>query len=78
MGPHSVLPVNENVLPKTNLSPHAVKLDFLMMVMYSTLDCAKKQLEELLGKARFEVVGFWTPPKGGAGTAMLFEAKVRN
>lgn len=77
MGKDSILLINENVLPESNVPLYLAQLDLSMMAEFSSLDRTITQFRALLDTVGFEVVQIWTPSKPVPGSGMLFEAKKR-
>lgn len=74
MDPDSMLLLNENNLPESNVTLYSAEIDFSMMALFASLERTQKQWEELLESAGFEVVHVWKPQTQVAASAILFEA----
>ena len=78
MAPDSVLLINENALPETNVPLHPAKLDLSMMALFASLDRTGSQFESLLDRAGFNVVKVWKPAEVVPGSGTLFEAVLKS
>lgn len=78
MAKDSVLLLNENSLPETNVPLYPAQLDFMMMANFSALDRTETQFAKLLDDAGFELKKVWRPKVMLPGSAVLFEAVVKN
>ncbi|KAF3401150.1 Demethylsterigmatocystin 6-O-methyltransferase [Talaromyces pinophilus] len=74
MADDSLLLINENTYPETNVPYHSACVDITMMEMFSSLERTEKQWIALLEQARFRVVGVWKPKQHFTGSNALFEA----
>ncbi|CAG8975340.1 hypothetical protein HYALB_00005670 [Hymenoscyphus albidus] len=74
MNEESVLLINENALPDTNVPLYPAKLDFLMMSFFSGIDRTVKQFRTLLEESGFELVEAHQPKVVRSGTGYIFEA----
>ena len=72
--PDSILLINENDLPESNVSLYSAEIDFSTMALLSSLERTQRQWEDLLVEAGFEVVRVWIPRTQVAASAVLFEA----
>ncbi|CAG8948676.1 hypothetical protein HYFRA_00001796 [Hymenoscyphus fraxineus] len=70
----SILLINENALPDTNVPLYPAKLDFLMMSFFSGIDRTIKQFRALLEESGFELVKVHQPKVVRPGTGYVFEA----
>ena len=70
----SILLINENVLPESNVSLYNAELDLSMMACFSSLDRTEAQFRELLDSVGFELVKVWRPSVVVPGSGTLFEA----
>lgn len=77
MSTDSVLLINENVLPASNVPLYSAQLDLTMMVCFSSLDRTEKHFEELLDSAGFKLVKIWRPEVIIPGSGTLFEAVLK-
>ncbi|PWY88384.1 O-methyltransferase [Aspergillus heteromorphus CBS 117.55] len=73
MAEDSLLLINENTLPESNVSPVTGTLDLVMMQTFSSLERTEKQWVALLEKAGFEVLKVWKPDSSHV-TDALYEA----
>ena len=74
MAKDSVLLINENTLPETDVPKFNASVDLIMMTMFSSLERTDKQWLSLLERAQFKVVKVWRADSQGAGANALFEA----
>lgn len=74
MKPDSMLLLNENDPPESDVTLYSAEIDFSMMALFSSLERTQKQWEELLESAGFEVVHVWKQQTQVAASAILFEA----
>lgn len=75
MDKDSVLLLNENAIPDTNVSMWSCGLDLTMMALFASLDRTEKQFTDLLDEAGFHLVKVWkSKPVPGAPISFLFEA----
>ena len=77
MGNDSILLINENVLPESNVPLYSAELDVSMMALFSSLDRTRPQFQSLLDSAGFQVVNIWTPKMMVPGSGTLFEAVLK-
>jgi hypothetical protein len=77
MSKDSILLINENALPDTNVQLYPVKLDFLMMCLLSGMDRTITQYKSLLDELGFELVKVYQPKVVRPGTGYLFEATLK-
>jgi hypothetical protein len=77
MGKDSVLLLNENTLPESNVPPYSSHLDFEMMQIFSSLERTEKQWIRLLEEADLKVVNVWRPKNQVVGSNALFEASLK-
>ncbi|KAL8687847.1 MAG: hypothetical protein Q9218_006092 [Villophora microphyllina] len=77
MNEDSILLINENVLPETNVSLYSAMLDITMMAEFSSLDRTESQFKTLLESAGFDVVQVWTPKVKVIGSGTLLEAVLK-
>lgn len=61
MNADSVLLINEDVLPETNVSLSSACCDFIMMANFASLERTEKQFRTLFEEAEFELAGVWKP-----------------
>ena len=73
----SILLINENMLPESNVSLYSAELDLYMMAMFSSLDRTLSQFKKLLDSAGFEVVRVWRPKDMGSGSGTLLECAMK-
>ncbi|KAF2108462.1 S-adenosyl-L-methionine-dependent methyltransferase [Lophiotrema nucula] len=74
MSKDSILLINENAMPDTNVPLYAAQIDFTMMASFSSLDRTEEQFRKLLEEARFSLLKVWRPKVELPGSAVLFEA----
>lgn len=74
MNKDSILLINENVLPETDVPLYPAMLDLSMMAIFSSLGRTQSQFKELLVSAGFKLLQVWTPKVGLPGSGTLFEA----
>lgn len=74
MAEDSVLLINENTLPDTNVPRFNTSVDLIMLSMFSSLERTDKQWLSLLERANFKVVKVWRADDKGVGAHALFEA----
>ena len=74
MSKDSILLINENVLPESNVPLYPAMLDLSMMAIFSSLDRTQTQFKELLDSAGFKLLQVWTPKNMVPGSGTLFEA----
>ena len=77
MNKDSILLINENALPDSNVPLYPAELDMSMMVLFSSLDRTQTQFKELLDSAGFDLVQVWTPKVIIPGSGTLFEAVLK-
>jgi hypothetical protein len=77
MSKDSILLINENALPDTNVPLYPVKLDFLMMCLLSGMDRTITQYKTLLEESGFELAKVYQPKVVRPGTGYLFEAVLK-
>lgn len=70
----SVLLINENTVPETNVPRFNASVDLIMLTAFSSLERTDKQWLSLLERAKFKVVKVWRSDKQGTGSNALFEA----
>jgi hypothetical protein len=73
----SVLLLNENSMPDTNVPPYSAHVDFLMMEGFASLERTEQQWIDLLEAAEFKVVKVWKPKLQVIGSNALFEATLK-
>ena len=78
MAPDSILLLNEYVLPDSGVTLFPGQLDLSMMAMFSSLERTKRQWEDLLDSAGFEVLKIWSPQVMDVGHASLIEARPKH
>ena len=64
---YSRLILREFILPDKEAPLLGSCCDLLMMVLLAGMERAESQWRELLDAVGLEIVGFWTPMKGGEG-----------
>ena len=74
MSKDSMLLLNENWLPESDVPLYPAEIDMTMMALFSSLERTQKQWENLLESAGFKVIKVWTPRVQTAGSGLLFEA----
>ena len=74
MAKDSILLINENAIPDSNVPLYPAQLDFTMMACFSSLDRTEQQFSNLLDSAGFTLVKVWRPKVVLPGSAVLFEA----
>lgn len=74
MAEDSLLLINENMYPESNVPFRSACLDITMMEMFSSLERTEKQWISLLEEARFHVVRIWRPQEQFTGYNALIEA----
>jgi O-methyltransferase domain len=77
MSAHSILLINESLLPESKVSLYSASTDMIMMANFSALERTEMQWRALLEKAGFDVVKIWTPDDMGPGSAGLIEAVLK-
>lgn len=83
MGPDSLLLINENLLPESNVGLPSSLTDWTMMAMFASLERTKSQFEQLLEDSGFELVKVWMPSglvdnsAALANQAALLEARLK-
>ena len=77
MSRDSILLINENVLPESNVPLYPAMLDLSMMAIFSSLDRTQTQFKELLDSAGFKLLQVWTPKNMVPGSGTLFEATLK-
>ena len=77
MSKDSILLVNENAIPESNVPLYSAQLDLSMMACFSSLDRTQTQFKELLHSSGFELIQVWSPAVIVPGSGTLFEAKLR-
>jgi len=71
----SILLLNENAIPDTDVSMWSCGLDLTMMALFASLDRTEKQFADLLDAGGFLLLKVWKPkPVAGAPVSFLFEA----
>lgn len=75
MTTHSLLLINEYVIPDQNAPLLSSQLDMTMMAMYSSLERTREQWNALLESAGFEILKIWTAQSGNPGDPSLIEAR---
>jgi len=78
MAKDSILLINENAIPDSNVPLYSVQLDFNMMACFSSLDRTEQQFTDLLESAGFALVKVWRPKVVLPGSAVLFEAVLKD
>lgn len=78
MAPHSILLINEYVLPEFGVPLLPAQLDLSMMAIFSSQERTCEQWESLLESAGFKTLKIWTPPHMNVGHASLIEAHARS
>ena len=78
IAPHSILLINEYVLPDSGVPLLPAQLDLSMMAIFSSQERTRGQWENLLESAGFQTVKIWTPPYMNVGHASLIEARARS
>ena len=78
MAPHSILLINEYVLPDSRVPLLAAQLDLSMMAIFSSQERTREQWESLLDSAGFQTLKIWTPDYMHVGQASLIEARARS
>ncbi|OJJ51632.1 hypothetical protein ASPZODRAFT_12446 [Penicilliopsis zonata CBS 506.65] len=61
MAEDSILILNENCIPESNVSWHSTVVDITMMEIFSSLERTQRQWVDLLEQAGFQVVGSYCP-----------------
>ena len=74
MSPESILLLNENTLPSTDVPPYSAHLDFTMMEVFSSLERTEQQWMDLVTEAGFKIVKVWKPKALSLGSNILIEA----
>ena len=74
MSEDSILLINENVMPGSNVPLYPAQLDLSMMVFFSSLDRTQTQFKDLLESSGFDLIKCWTPEIMIPGSGTLFEA----
>ena len=64
---YSRLILREFILPDKDTPLLGSCCDLLMMVLLAGMERTETQWKELLNDVGLEIVGFWTPMKGGEG-----------
>lgn len=77
MNEDSILLINENALPNSNVPLLPAKLDMFMMVEFSGADRTVRQFETLIDESGFELVKIHRPDIVVARTGYLFEAALK-
>lgn len=77
MSTDSILLINENVLPASNVPLYNAQMDIAMMACFSSLDRTEKQFESLLDSAGFRLLQTWRPKEIVPGSGTLFEAVLK-
>jgi hypothetical protein len=77
MSTDSILLINENILPPSNVSLYQAQMDLAMMACFSSLDRTQEQFEELLDSAGFRLIQVWKPKKMVSGAGTLLEAVLK-
>ena len=77
MNKESILLINENVLPESNVPLYPAMLDLSMMAFFSSLERTRPQFKDLLHSAGFRVLKVWTPEVMVPGFGTLFEAAIQ-
>lgn len=77
MSEDSILLLNENSIPDTNVPLFAAQADFTMMACFSSLDRTEQQFAELLDSSGFHLRKVWRPKVVLPVSAVLFEAVIK-
>lgn len=77
MSKDSVLLINENAIPDTNVPLFAAQADIAMMVCFSAIDRTEQQFADLLDSAGFQLLKIWKPEVFHPVGAILFEAVIK-
>lgn len=77
MNEDSILLINENALPESNVPLYSAELDYSMMAICSSLDRTSAQFKALLESSGFDLVNIWTPKTMIPGSGTLFEAVLK-
>ncbi|KAI7332387.1 hypothetical protein KC315_g4686 [Hortaea werneckii] len=73
MTANSILLIDEMVLPERDAALSLAQADLTMMVSFASLERTRKQFEELLNEAGFELIGVWVPEGFAMGSTALLE-----
>ncbi|RHZ59421.1 uncharacterized protein CDV56_108622 [Aspergillus thermomutatus] len=77
MAQDSLLLIDENLMPESNVPLLPAMVDLSMMVSFAAAERTKTQFESLLNEAGFELVKAWMPPGAVTEQTTLLEARVR-
>ncbi|KAI7219700.1 hypothetical protein KC333_g2825 [Hortaea werneckii] len=73
MTANSILLISETVLPEQDAALSSAQADLTMMVSFASLERTRKQFEELLNEAGFDLIGVWVPEGFHTGSTALLE-----
>jgi len=77
MSAHSILLINETLLPRSKVSLFCASLDLMMMANFSAEERTEMQWRALLEQAGLDLVKIWTPDDMGPRSAALIEAVLK-
>lgn len=78
MASDSILLVNENVLPGSNVPLIQAQMDLAMMACFSSLDRTEQQFGELFDSAGFKITQTWYPDVAVGAFGTFFEVVLKS